>query len=349
MQTMKAAVYTKAGGMQLQDVPYPKMQADTDVIIKVALSTICGTDIHISSGALPVEDGLIIGHEFVGEIVEVGSGVKNLKVGDRVAANCITSCGSCYYCKRGYTNHCEDGGWIYGYKIDGCQAEYIRAPYADNTLFPIGDKVDYLDVLFVGDILSTGYFGAKRGGIKPGDTVVVLGSGPVGICAMASARLFGAGRIIAVDTIDFRLETAVEHGMADLSLNSMKDDIVASVKALTGGRGADVVIEAAGVSATFDLSWQVARPNGVVSIVALYSKPQELPLQVMAGKNLTIKSGWVDSVDMAELITLIENKKLDLRFLATHTAPLNDILKGYEIFGQRKENCLKWVVTPYVK
>lgn len=347
--TMKAAVYTRAEGITLQDVPCPKLQSEKDVIIKVELSTICGTDIHIQHGALPVDDGLIIGHEFVGEIVEVGSEVHKMHVGDHVAANCITSCGECYYCKHGYTNHCEHGGWIFGYKIDGCQAEYIRVPYADQTLFRIPEGVSYKDVLFVGDILSTGYFGAKRGEIQPGDTVVVIGGGPVGMCAMASARLFGAASIIAVDTIDSRLQAAVDNGVADVALNSRNVDVIEAVKKMTEGRGADVVIEAAGVKATFDLSWQVARPNAVVSIVALYSEAQELPLQTMAGKNLTIKSGWVDSVNMGELIQLIANKKLNMNFLATHEAPLNDILKGYEVFGKRQENCLKWVVTPYVK
>lgn len=345
---MKALVYTKADGIHLTDVPTPKIEKNTDVIIRVDLSTICGTDIHIANGLLPVEDGTIIGHEFVGTIAEVGPAVKKFKVGDKVAANCITTCGECYYCKHGYTNHCEDGGWIFGYKINGCQAEYVRAPYADNSLFKISDDVDVEKLLFVGDILSTGYFGAERGDIKPGDVVVVLGSGPVGMCAMASARMFGPSKIIAIDTEKSRLEVAKKQGIADLTINPAKEDAIAIVQSLTEGKGADVSIECAGVKPTFDMSWQIVRPNGTVSVVALYNDAQELPLQIMANKNLTFRTGWVDSVHMTELISLIENGKLDLDFLITHKAPLNDILKGYDIFGGKKENCLKWVITPYV-
>lgn len=348
-ETMKAAIYTKEKGMHIADVPTPKIVNDTDVIIKVTYSTICGSDIHISHGVYPVEDGTVIGHEFVGEIVEVGSAVKKFKVGDNVAANCISSCGECYYCKHGFTNHCENGGWLFGYKIDGCQAEYVRAPYADNTLYKISENVDPRRVLFVGDILSTGYFGAERGRIQPGDVVVVLGSGPVGLCAMASARLFGPSKIIAVDTVDYRIEAALKEGVADMVLNPLKDDVDAAVKAVTNGRGADVVIECAGVKATFDMSWQIARPNGTVSILALYGESQELPLNIMGGKNLTITSGWVDSIHCEELIALIEAGKLNTDFLITHQAPLNDILKGYDVFGNKKDNVLKWVVTPYVE
>jgi len=346
-ETMKAGVYYKETGIVLKDVPTPKIEKETDVIIKVTLSTICGTDIHINKGALPVDDGLIIGHEFVGEIVEVGKDVKKFKVGDHVAANCITTCGECYYCQHGYTNHCEDGGWIFGYKIDGCQAEYVRAPYADNSLFLLPKDVPEEKFLFVGDILSTGYFGAERGEIKPGDVVVVIGAGPVGMCAMLSARLFGPSTIVAIDTVDSRIEVAKKEGVADVIINPMKEDAIEIIKGLTDGRGADVVIECAGVKATFDMSWQVARPNGHVSVVALYSETQELPLQVMANKNLTIRTGWVDSIHMPELIKLIEKGKINTDFLITHKAPLNDLMKGYDIFGNKKENCLKWVVTPW--
>ena len=348
-ETMKAVVYAKAEGIKLKDVPTPKILKDTDAIIRVDLSTICGTDIHIANGALPVKDGTIIGHEFVGTVVAAGSAVKKFKAGDKVAANCITTCGECYYCRHGYTNHCEDGGWILGYTIDGCQAEYVRTPYADNSLFKISEGMDIKKLLFVGDILSTGYFGAERGDIKPGDTVAVLGSGPVGMCAMASARQFGPARIIAVDTVDSRLEVAKKNGIADMTINPAKEDALAIVRSMTGGRGADVAIECAGVKPTFDMSWQIVRPNGTVSVVALYSSTQELPLQTMANKNLTFRTGWVDSVHMTELISLIENGKLDTDFLITHSAPLNDIEKGYDIFGNKKENCLKWVVSPYVE
>lgn len=347
-ETMKAAVYTKDKGMQLIDIPVPQIVKDTDVIVRVTYSTICGSDIHISHGVYPVEDGRVIGHEFVGEVIEIGSAVKKVKVGDKVAANCITSCGECYYCKHGFTQHCESGGWLYGYKINGCQAEYVRAPFADETLFKINDGIDPRKMLFVGDILSTGYFGAERGKIKPGDVVAVIGSGPVGLCAMASAKLFGPSKIIAIDTVEYRNQAALDAKVADIALNPMKDDVEAVIKSFTDGRGADVVIECAGVKATFDMSWKIARPNGTVSILALYGDSQELPLNIMGGKNLTITSGWVDSIHIPELMALIESGKLNTDFLITHEAPLNDILKGYDIFGNKKDNVLKWVVTPYI-
>lgn len=345
--TMKAVVYTKAEGVHLADVPTPKIQKSTDAIVKVNLSTICGSDIHINNGVYPVEDGLIIGHEFVGEVVETGEDVRDFKVGDRVAVSCITSCGECYYCKHGYINHCEHGGWIFGYKIDGCQAEYVRVPYADNGMYHIPEQLSDESVLLVGDILSTGYFGAERGDIQEGDVVVVIGSGPVGMCAMASARLFKPSKIIAVDTIDSRLEAALKGGVCDVIVNSAKGDPIEVAKSLTDGRGADVAIECAGVGPTFDMAWQIVRANGHVSIVALHGKPVELPLNKMGNKNLTIRSGWVDAVHIKELIDYIASGEINLEFLLTHRAPLNDIIKGYDVFGNKKDNCIKWVVTPY--
>ncbi|MCD7894930.1 MAG: alcohol dehydrogenase [Erysipelotrichaceae bacterium] len=346
-ETMKACIYNKATGVHLADVPTPKLQKSTDAIVKVTLSTICGSDIHINNGVYPVEENLIIGHEFVGEVVEVGNDVGKFKVGDRVAVNCITTCGECYYCEHGFTNHCENGGWIFGYKIDGCQAEYVRVPYADNGMFLIPDNVKDESVLLVGDILSTGYFGAERGNIKEGDVVVVVGCGPVGMCAMACARLYNPSKIIAVDTVDYRLKTALDNGVCDVIVNSKNEDPIEVAKSLTNGRGADVAIECAGVPQTFDLSWQIVRPNGTVSILALYGESVDLPLNIMGGKNLTIRSGWVDSIHMQKLIDYIVEGKLNVEFLLTHRAPLNDILKGYDVFGNKKDGCIKWVVTPY--
>lgn len=346
-ETMKACVYTKEQGVHLMDVPTPKLKESTDAIVKVTLSTICGSDIHINNGVYPVEDGLIIGHEFVGEVVECGQDVKKFKKGDRVAVNCITTCGECYYCEHGFTNHCENGGWIFGYRIDGCQAEYVRVPYADNGMYAIPDHVKDESVLLVGDILSTGYFGAERGEIKEGDVVVVVGSGPVGMCAMACARLYNPSKIIAIDTVDSRLQAAKSNGVCDITINPLKEDAYSVVNSLTNGRGADVSIECAGVKATFEMAWKIVRANGHVSILALYGEPVELPLNIMGGKNLTIRSGWVDSIHMQEIIDMIADGKLNVEFLLTHRAPLNDIIKGYDVFGNKKDNCIKWVVTPY--
>lgn len=346
-KTMKAAVYRGPNDIRLEDVPMPVIIEADDAIVRVTRSTICGTDLHIMHGALPVADGRILGHEFCGEIVSVGPNVKNVKVGDRVAANCVTQCGECFYCKRGEINHCENGGWMFGYTIDGCQAEYVRVPFASKNLYQIPANLSDEDVLLVGDILSTGYFGAERGDIKPGDTVAVMGCGPVGMCSMASARLFGPAQIIAVDTNDHRLEVAKRAGIADITLNPTRDDVVAEIRKLTAGRGADVTIEAVGAKATYETALKAARPSGRVSIIGLFAEPQELALNEICGKNLTIRMGWVHSIHMEKLISLIAKSKITTDFMLTHRAPLNDIAKGYDVFGSKKDNCIKWVVTPY--
>jgi alcohol dehydrogenase len=350
--TMKALCYFGKDDIQLVDIPMPKIIEKDDIIVKVTLSTICASDVHIKDGHLPlVKPETAIGHEFVGQVVEAGPDVTSVKIGDRVAVNCITSCGECFYCKQGFTSHCENGGWFYGYQEDGCQAEYVRVRFANNSVdvVKIPDSLSDKDVLFTGDILHTGYFGAENGNIKPDDTVVVFGAGPVGMCAMLTARLFGPAKIIAVDTNDSRLDVALKNKAADLAFNPIKDDVVQKVKDLTEGRGADVAIEAAGVKPTFDSAIDVVRPSGTISIIALYAQPQALQMQEITGKNLTIKMGWVHSTKMKKLIDLIANGVIDTKFLQTHEAPLNDIVKGYDIFGGQKDGCLKWLVTPYQK
>ncbi|MDD4346430.1 MAG: alcohol dehydrogenase catalytic domain-containing protein, partial [Desulfitobacteriaceae bacterium] len=249
---MQAFVYHGPDNMSLDEVPMPKIFKPADAIVKVTTSTICGTDKHIRHGGVPaVKPGTIIGHEFCGEVVEIGSNVNNFKVGDRVAVSCVTQCMSCYYCKRGQYSQCVDGSWIFGHLIDGCQADYVRVPYADAGMYIIPDGLTDEDVLFVGDILSTGYFGAENGNIQPGDTVAVFGSGPVGMCAMATARLWGPARIVAVDIDESRLEFAKKNGWADYGLNPQKVDVAQNLKDLTCGRGADVTIEANGFEPTF--------------------------------------------------------------------------------------------------
>lgn len=253
--TMKAFVYHGPEKMSLDQVPKPTIIKPTDAIVKVTTSTICGTDKHIRHGGMPeVEPGRIIGHEFCGIVEEVGSSVNKFKKGDRVAVSCVTQCMDCYYCRRGMYSQCTTGSWIFGYMIDGCQADYVRVPYADSGMYIIPDSLTDEDVLFVGDILSTGYFGAENGNIQPGDTVAVFGSGPVGMCAMATARLWGPARIVAVDIDDSRLEFAKKNGWADYALNPQKVDVVQALKDMTGGRGADVTIEANGFEPTFKLS-----------------------------------------------------------------------------------------------
>lgn len=345
--TMKGLAYYGPHDMRMIDKPIPQIIEATDAIVRVTRSTICGSDIHIQEGHIPyIEHGTIIGHEFCGEVVEVGSSVKNVKVGDRVAANCITSCGECFHCRKGEISHCQNGGWLFGHLADGCQTEYVRVPRANIGLYKIPDNLTEEDVLFVGDILSTGYFCAECGKIKPGDTVAVMGSGPVGLCTMISARLWGAAKIIAVDINDFRTNTALENGVADIALNPLKENVPERIRELTDGRGADVALEASGVKETYELCLESVRPCGNISIVGIFAEPQTLALDKYVGKNISISMGWVYSTRIPELINLIASGKINTNFLITHRAPLNDILKGYDIFGNKKDNCLKWVITP---
>lgn len=339
---MKALICRKNGSVELTDKEIPKIQNERDAIVKVKLSSICTSDLHIMHGAVPaaVAD-IVLGHEFVGEVVETGSAVTNIKKGDRVAANCITFCGKCRFCKHGFINNCENGGWEIGCKIDGCQAEYVRVPFADTGLTVIPDNVTYENALFTGDILSSGYFGAELCEIKKDDTIAVIGCGPVGLCAMICARILGAGKIIAIDINEKRLELAKELNLADYTANPNKTDIESFVKNITQNRGADGVIEAAGGENTFQTAWQIARPNSIVALVAMYEKPQTLPLPEMYGKNLIFKTGGVDAVHCKKLLDLISEGKINTDFLISKTMPLEQITDAYEIFETEKDNCLK--------
>ncbi|MCL1980779.1 MAG: alcohol dehydrogenase [Proteobacteria bacterium] len=346
--TMKAVVYHGPKHISLDDVPIPQMIERDDAIVKVTTSTICGTDIHIQAGGLTdMKPGTIIGHEFCGEIVELGPRVHGFEVGDRVAVSCVTQCGVCYYCVRQEYSHCVSGSWIFGYQIDGCQAEYVRVPHATLGMHKIPEGLTDEDLLFVGDILSTGYFGAERGRIRPGDSVVVVGSGPVGMCAMASARLWGPSQIIAVDTNAHRLEVCKAQGLADLTLNPA-DTNVQKIRDWTDGRGADVAIEAVGAEPTLSLALDIVRPGGNVSVIGVFTRPIVVKMQDYWIKNINISMGLVQANHIPLLIDLIKKGKINLKFLQTHRAPLNDILQGYDVFGKKKDNCLKWIVTPYI-
>ena len=346
--TMKALVYNGPEKIALEDVPVPKIIEPDDAIVKVTTSTICGTDIHIWHGGMPeVEPPRILGHEFCGEVVEVGPAVRNAKVGDKVAVSCVTQCGECFYCVRGTYSHCTTGSWIFGYMIDGCQAEYVRVPHANLGMFPIPDGLTEDDVLLVGDILSTGYFGSEQACIEPGDTVAVMGTGPVGMCAMIMARLWGPARIIAVDMNQARLDAAVKMGVADMGLNPADVNVGDAIRDLTEGRGADRTIEAVGAKGTYEMALDAVRPGGNVSIIGVFEDPQILPMNTLWIKNIRISMGLVNANRIPELINLIQAGKIDTKFLYTHRKPLNDILEGYDVFGNKKDNCLKWIVTPY--
>ncbi|NLU53887.1 MAG: alcohol dehydrogenase catalytic domain-containing protein [Firmicutes bacterium] len=342
---MKAFVYHGPEKMSLDIVPKPKIQKPTDAIVKVTTSTICGTDKHIRHGGLPeVEPGRIIGHEFCGIVEEVGPAVTRFKPGDRVAVSCVTQCMECYYCRRGMYSQCVDGSWIFGYMIDGCQADYVRVPYADSGMHLIPEELEDEDVLFVGDILSTGYFGAENGKIQPGDTVAVFGSGPVGMCAMATARLFGPATIVAVDIDDSRLEFAKKNGWADVGLNPNKVDVPQALRDMTEGRGADVTIEANGFEPTFKGAINSVRPGGTVSIIGVFEKPQIVEMNKLWIKNITIAMGLVNANRIPELINLIKAGKIDMRPLITHTLPLSQVAEAYDIFEERRDGAIKVVL-----
>ena len=343
---MKALICHKNGSIELVEKEIPKIQNDRDAIVKVTLSSICTSDLHIMRGAVPrAVPETVLGHEFVGEIVEVGSAVKNLRKGDRVAANCETFCGECFFCRHGFINNCEKGGWELGCRIDGCQAEFVRVPFADKGLTKIPENVSYERALFVGDILSSGYFGAEMCEIKKGDTIAVIGAGPVGLCAMMCAKYLGAGKIIAIDVDASRLEIAKNQKLADFVFNPLDCDIEKEVKNLTENRGADGVIECAGAKDTFEMSWKIARPNAIVGVVAMYEENQILPLPQMYGKNLTFKTGGVDAVHCAKLLEMISNGLISTDFLITHKVSLENIKSGYEIFENKQNYCLKVAVV----
>ncbi len=345
---MKALVYHGPENISLDEVPIPQILENDDVIIRVTTTTICGTDIHIWHGGMPdIKGPRVLGHEFCGEVVEAGPTVRNVKIGDRCAVSCITQCGECFYCRQGIYSHCTTGGWLLGDTIDGCQAEYVRVPHANLACHIIPEGLSDEDVLFVGDILSTGYFGAEKAGIQPGETVLVSGCGAVGICSMACAKLWGPSRVIAVDITQERLDFALKNGYADVGLNPKTCDLAEEVKKLTHGRGADRCIEAVGVAPTFQMALDNVRPGGGICVTGVFEKPFELAMNELWTKNISITMGLVDANHISALIDLIAAGRIDVKPLITHRAPLNDIVKGYDFCGNKKDGCIKWVVTPY--
>ena len=347
-ENMQALVYHGKGKVALEERARPSILDPRDATVRVTLASICASDLHIIHGAVPrAREDVVLGHEFVGEVIAVGERVGKIRVGDMVAVNCETFCGECFFCRRGFVNNCVTGGWELGCRIDGGHAEFARIPFADNCLTVIPDGVTDAAALFIGDILSSGFFGAELAEIAPGDTVAVIGSGPVGLCAMMCARLFGPAAVAAIDVDDHRLDLALRHGLADVVFNPLRDDAEAGLRAMTEGRGADAVIEAAGGADTFQTAWKIARPNASVAVVAMYGKPQTLPLEHMYGKNLKFKTGGVDAVHCAELMRLVAAGRLDTTPLISHRGPLNDILAAYRLFGDRGDNCMKWAVTPF--
>ena len=346
--TMKAYTYIEHGRFGLLDKPKPTLQDPRDAIVRVTLASICTSDLHIKHGSVPrAVKGITVGHEMVGIVEEVGSEVRSVKVGDRVTVNVETFCGECFFCKRGYVNNCTDpdGGWALGCRIDGGQAEYVRVPHADQGLNRIPDTVSDEQALFVGDILATGYWAAKISEIAPDDTVLIIGAGPTGICTLLCARLKHPKRIIVCEKSPERRRFVREHYPEVLTVapEACREAVLAN----SDRSGADVVLEVAGAEDTFRLAWECARPNATVVIVALYDRPQVLPLPDMYGKNLTFKTGGVDGCDCAEILRLIAAGEIDTTPLITHRYPLDRIAEAYDLFENRRDGAIKVAVDLY--
>ncbi len=342
---MKALVYSGPNQKSWTDVPNPVIQYPTDVIVKMVATTICGTDLHILKGDVPeVEQGRILGHEGVGVITEIGSGVDQLAVGDRVILACVSSCGRCANCRTGLYSHCLDPegtpgiGWIFGYMIDGTQAEYVRVPFAENSAYKVPEGVSDAEAVLLSDILPTGFeIGVQYGQVKPGDVVAVIGAGPVGLAAVMTARLYGPSKIIAVDLDGARLERAAGFGATD-TVNSGDSDWKEQLLALTDGDGVDVAIEAVGIPQTFTMATQIARPGGHVANVGVHGKPVELPLNELWIRNLTITTGLVNTNTLGMLLKLVTEHALPADRFVTHEFTFDQVQEAYDVFGNAAEH-----------
>ena len=339
---MLAYTYVERGKFELQEKQKPALQDDRDAIIRVTLASICTSDLHIKHGSVPrAVPGVTVGHEMVGVVEAVEPAVAAVKPGDRVAVNVETFCGECFFCKHGYVNNCTDpnGGWALGCRIDGGQAEYVRVPYADQGLNRIPANVSDRQALLVGDVLATGFWAVRISEIAPEDTVLIIGAGPTGICTLLCALLKRPARVIVCEKDAARLRFVREHYPEVLTVEPVH--ALEFVRANSSHGGADVVLEAAGAEETFRLAWKCARPNAVVTIVALYNGSQILPLPEMYGKNLTFKTGGVDGCDCGEILELISQGKLDTEPLITHTYPLKEIAAAYDLFENRRDGVMK--------
>lgn len=339
---MKAYTYIKKGEFALVDKQKPAIIEPTDAIVHVTLGSICSSDLHIKHGSVPrAVPGITVGHEMVGVVEQLGTDVKGFKVGDRVTVNVETFCGECFYCKHGYVNNCTSphGGWALGCRIDGGQTEYVRVPLAEQGLNRIPDSVTDEQALFVGDVLATGYWAARISEITEEDTVLIIGAGPTGICTLLSVMLKQPKRIIVCEQSEERRNFIRAHYLDVLITTPKECDKF--VKANSDHGGADRVLEVAGGKDTFQLAWQCARPNAIVTIVALYDEAQTLPLPDMYGKNLTFKTGGVDGCDCEEVLQLIEQGKIDTTPLITHRFPLSRIAEAYQLFENREDGVIK--------
>ncbi len=343
---MLAYTYIRQGEFRLLDKPKPVLRDTRDAIVRVTLGSICTSDLHIKHGSVPrAVPGITVGHEMVGVVEETGRDVTHVRPGDRVAVNVETFCGECFFCRHGYVNNCTDpdGGWALGCRIDGGQAEYVRVPHADQGLSRIPDTVSDEQALFVGDVLATGYWAARISDITPEDTVLIIGAGPTGICTLLCVMLKRPKRIIVCEKSAERRRFVQAH-YPDVLLAG-PEDCLDVVRRCSDHGGADRVLEVAGTDDTFRLAWECARPNAIVTIVALYDRPQLLPLPDMYGKNLTFKTGGVDGCDCDEILQLIARGQIDTTPLITHRFPLRRIDEAYRLFERKEEGVMKVAIS----
>lgn len=344
---MKALVYHGPNSKAWEEKTKPIIIKATDAIVKILKTTICGTDLHIMKGDVPtVTDGRTIGHEGVGVVEETGGAVSNFKKGDHVIISCITSCGKCENCKKGMYSHCADGGWILGNLIDGTQAEFVRIPHADNSMYPIPAGTDEEALVMLSDILPTGFeCGVLRGTVKPGDTIAIVGSGPIGMATLLTAQFFTPAAIIVIDIDDNRLAFAKTFG-ATHTINSRNENTIETVMQLTDGKGVDVAIEAVGIPDTFELCSAIVGAGGHIANIGVHGKSVMLHLETLWSKNITITTGLVDTITTPMLIRIVENEKLHPQKLITHHFRLDQIIEAYDTFGDAaKQKALKVILT----
>lgn len=344
---MKALVYAGPGKKELREVEKPKIIHDSDAVVRLLKSTICGTDSHILGGDVPaVKDGLILGHEGIGIVEEIGSGVKNFKVGDKVIISCVTACGTCDYCKKTLYAHCEDGGWILGHLINGTQAEYVHIPHADNSLYHIPAGISDEAAVMISDILPTGFeIGVLNGQVKPGDTIVIVGAGPIGMSVLLTSQFYSPAKIIMVDIDDNRLKESRRFGATHTINSKDADAAIKEIFELTDGRGVDVAIEAVGFPATFDICQRILAPGGHLANVGVHGKPVELQLQDLWIRNVTITTGLVSTSSTPMLLKTLGSGKINVEELVTHRFPFKNIVEAYETFqNASREKALKVII-----
>lgn len=345
---MRAMVYTGPGQRTFAEVPDPEITDDADVIVRVDATTICGTDLHILAGDVPsVRPGRILGHEAVGTVADVGSAVHTMGPGDRVLVSCISACGACRFCREGHYGQClGGGGWVLGHTFDGTQAEYVRVPFADISTYRLPAGVSDEDALMLADILPTGYeVGVLKAGVSPGDVVAVVGTGPVGLAAIMTARLFSPSHVVAIDHADLRLDAAKQFG-ADITVNNAVSDPIAVVRSLTDGLGADVAIEAVGQAETFELAVNLARPGARIANIGVHGKPAALHLEDQWIRDITVTTGLVDTYSTPTLLRLVASGQLDAGKLISHRFGFDDFDAAYEVFSHAGDSgALKVVLS----